>query len=161
MSRVQIPSRNSAAARATVLNAASDHEKALITEAFDNLELKVTSGSRSAMALFCEAEAEVSREKGKAQQLWFNAKLETARIAADVREKHKAIEVAATCAKQFDEQLAEAASSGGSIVEQQLAKRVDEQQEELERLKLCEEQLVSDKALTSHDCLPLCLPTLF
>ena len=132
-----------AAARAAALSAVAEAERASMTEVFDNLELKVTTGSRSAMTLFCEGEAEVARQKGKAQQRWFSAKLETARIAADVRMKHKSIEVAATVAKQFDEKMAEAASSGGSVVEAQLASRVEEQQAELERLSLCEEQLVS------------------
>lgn len=104
---------------------------------------ELTLCANSAMRELGNAEADFSREKLKAQQHWWGAKLETQRVGALVRMEQRAVEVQATCARQFDEKMKKLASEGG--LENSLLERVEEQNKELARLEGCENELQDAK----------------
>lgn len=113
-----------------------------MSEAFDTLIRQTVEGAGSAMTRFCEAEAEVARHKIHVQKVWFAEKLETARVAADVRARNSGAAAVAKASKEFEKKVERMADGG---VEKELMRRVQEQAAELERLGLIEEESVLSK----------------
>ena len=67
---------------------------------------QAVDGRSSAVSRFCEAESEVARLKVQVQKKWFAAKLETSRVAAEVKLRNRNADVQAAANKMFDEKMA-------------------------------------------------------
>ena len=84
-------------------------------------------------------EQEHCRHRLKTQAQFYEMKLETSRLAAQVNVEHKAVEVAAACARNYEEKL-KLLAAGGSL-EAQLMIRIEEMGEELGRLHTFEKEV--------------------
>ena len=84
-------------------------------------------------------EQEHCRHRLKTQAQFYEMKLETSRLAAQVNVEHKAVEVAAACARNYEEKL-KLLAAGGSL-EAQLMIRIEEMGEELGRLHTFEKEM--------------------
>ena len=71
------------------------------------------------------------------QKKWYAAKLETARVAAEVKLRNRNADVQGAAAKMLEEKMTSMAQEGG--VEAQLLATIKEQKKELARLQLVEE----------------------
>ena len=101
-------------------------------------------------------EQEHCRHRLKTQAQFYEMKLETSRLAAQVNVEHKAVEVAAACARNYHEKL-KLLAAGGSL-EAQLTIRIEEMSEELGRLITFEKEMhaarqeLSDKEAEIAKC---------
>ena len=97
--------------------------------------------AEGALTELCEAQSQSAKKALKKQAAYHTAKLETARLAAKSRTDHKAVEVNAACTRQFDEKL-KAMASGEANISDEIYRRLDEQNAELERLANVETTLI-------------------
>ena len=139
---VELVAQAIATCRASSFACVHPEERPAMSEAFDTLIRQTVEGAGSAMTRFCEAEAEVARHKIHVQKVWFAEKLETARVAADVRARNSGAAAVAKASKEFEKKVERMADGG---VEKELMRRVQEQAAELERLGLIEEESVLSK----------------
>ena len=116
--------------------AAATAAEAAVRDRFASLARK----TEEVVSAVFDADSDMARRKIKFATQWNATKMESARVAAEIRMKQRAVEVTAACNAEFDEVLKEIAR-GGSELERQLVARLDALTLEVEHLRRCEQDL--------------------